>query len=155
MRTFAARTRSRTWTDCGRGCGRGLDTDTDTDWMRTRTGCGHGRGADVDWMRTGHGHGQQAGGWRGHPASKPRPLRGRRILHWRRSKACTREKPSGEGNKGRRCAMSEGVTMRQTRCRRLPCFDTAANAARFVGRMANSNLQLAHPMRACFTPSLC
>ena len=85
-RTFAARTRSRTWTGCGRGCGHGQDTVTD--WTRPRAW--HGCGLVSDWTRsrTGHGHGQQAGRWRGHSATKPRPLRGLKNLPPGRSKAC-------------------------------------------------------------------
>ncbi len=109
------------WTRIVRGHGldadiRGLTTVTDMDWLRTRLGCGlgmvkgwlrtrsrRGHGLFSDWTRSrpGHGHGHHAGRWCGHSASKPRPLRGRRILVLTRSKACLREKPSGEGNKRR------------------------------------------------------
>src|ERR1017187_180651 len=85
-RTFAARTWSRTWTDCGRGCGHGQDTVTD--WTRPRSWRGCGLFSDWTRARTGHGHGWLAELWRGHSAFKPRPLRGRKDLRWRRSKAC-------------------------------------------------------------------
>ena len=57
-RTFAARTWTRTGTDCRRGCGHGQDTVTDWPRPRSRSGCG----LVSDWTRsrTGHGHGQQA-----------------------------------------------------------------------------------------------
>ena len=85
-RTFAARTRSRTWTDCGRGCGHGQNTVAD--WTRPRSWRGCGLVSDWTRSRTGHGHGQQAGRWRGHSASEPRPLRGLKNLPPGRSKAC-------------------------------------------------------------------
>ena len=71
------------------------------DWLRTRSGHGHGLFSDWTQSQIGQGHGQQAGLWHGHSASKPRPLRGRRILVLTRGKACLREKPSGERNKRR------------------------------------------------------
>jgi len=86
MRTFAARSRTRTWTGCGRGCGHGQNTVTD--WTRKRLWRGCGLVSDWPRSRTGQGHGRLAGKWRGHPASQSRPLRGRKILRWRRSKAC-------------------------------------------------------------------
>jgi len=69
----------------------GLDADglgTDKDWLRTRMRArpGHGHGLDaatvktrIDGFRTGRGRGLDtetaaAGLWRGHSASKPRPV---------------------------------------------------------------------------------
>src|SRR5271165_5363929 len=97
-----------------------------------RTWPGRGQSADTVYSVTGHDHGQQAGLWRGFSASKPRSLRGHQVLHWRRGKACTREKPSSEGNKWRQ--MRRGK-WRHIATKSLPHFDTGANTARFVGRM--------------------
>ncbi len=86
VRTVTGRPRSRSWIDCGRGCGQGQDMVTD--WTQPRSWRGCGLFASWTRSRTGHGHGWLAGLWRGHSASKPRPLRGRKNLRWRRSKAC-------------------------------------------------------------------
>jgi hypothetical protein len=107
----------------------------------SRTGCGHGRGADMDWTRsrTGQGHGHYAGLWRGHSAAKPRPLRGRRKLRGLRSKACPREKPSGEGNKRRQMRISKGVIATNP----LPHFVAICHwygCGSFVGRMVKGML---------------
>ena len=118
MRTFAA----RTW---------------------SRAGCGHGRGADVDCFRTGRGRGldRATASGPGYGADIPRPNR----EHFADAESFASEgvrlvrvkSLQVKASEGDQCAMSKAVTLRQIRCRLLPYVDTAANAARFVGRMAN------------------
>src|ERR1022692_4500665 len=66
--------------------GHGLNADAD--WTWTRTVCGHCLSVACSRTWTGHGHGLAGRTRRGHSASFPRPLRGHRILRWRRSRAC-------------------------------------------------------------------
>ena len=86
-RTFAGLNEGADWPRTRTGYGHGLCAAAD--WKRTRSWRGCGLASDWTRSRTGHGHGQQAGHWRGHPAAKPRPLCGHKILRCRRSKACT------------------------------------------------------------------
>ena len=90
-RTFAARSRSRTWTAHGRlrtrmrsrtGRGHGAVAD----WTRTRRGCGLDTAPDR--TRTARGYGHRRGHLAGQIADSPRLFRGRKNLVLTRSKAC-------------------------------------------------------------------
>jgi hypothetical protein len=105
-------------------------------WLRTRLGRGRGL------FRTGRGRGLDN-------ASASKPPMARILARTNRGDCADAESFAGEGvrlvrvkslqvktTKGDKCAMSKGVTLRQIHQRILPHFDSAANAARFVGRMA-------------------
>ena len=94
---------------------RGAGTVTDMDWLRSRTDCGHGQDAVADCfgLDTAAASGSDNG------AAKLRPVCGRRILRRRRSKACTRQKPSGEGDKRRQM---HNVKRRHMAANSLPPF---------------------------------
>jgi hypothetical protein len=78
-----------------------------------------------------------------------RPVYGADIPHPNRDHFADAESFASEGvrlvcvrclqvkaTKGDKCALPKGGTLRQIRCRLLSHFDIAANAARFIGRMA-------------------
>jgi hypothetical protein len=122
-----------------------LTVDAGGDVARTWlwSGYGHGRGVDVVCFLSGRGRGLDK-------ATANRPAYGADFSHPNRDHLADTKSFTHEGvrlvcvkshqvkaTNGDKCAVANGVTLRQICCRILSHFDTGANASRFVGRMAN------------------